>query len=70
MKYKTTLISLLLFAFISVEAQDDNGWKELFNGKNLKGWKILNGTAEFKVEDGVIAGISKMNTPNTFLATK
>ena len=70
MKYKTTLISLLLFAFISVEAQDDNGWKELFNGKNLKGWRILNGTAEFKVEDGVIAGISKMNTPNTFLATK
>lgn len=70
MKYKTILISLLLFAFISVESQDDNGWKELFNGKNLKGWKILNGTAEFKVEDGVISGISKMNTPNTFLATK
>jgi len=38
MKCKTALISLLLFAFISVESQDDNGWKELFNGKNLKGW--------------------------------
>ena len=30
----------------------------------------MNGKAEFKVEDGTIVGISKMGTPNTFLATK
>ena len=70
MKSRTILISLLVLAFISVKAQDDTGWKDLFNGKNLKGWKTLNGTAEFVVEDGVIVGISKMNTPNSFLATK
>lgn len=70
MKLKTFYLPLLLFAFITVNAQKDDGWKNLFNGKNLKGWKVLNGTAEFKVQDGVIVGISKTNTPNTFLATK
>ena len=45
-------------------------WVNLFNGKNLNGWTRLNGTAEYRVEDGAIVGTSKMNTPNTFLATK
>lgn len=45
-------------------------WMELFNGKTLDGWQVLNGTAEFRVEDGAIVGVSKMNTPNTFLATQ
>lgn len=70
MKSKAIFLLVFLMAFLSVKAQDNDGWKDLFNGKNLKGWKTLNGTAEFKVEDGVIIGISKMNTPNSFLATK
>ena len=37
-----------------------------FNGKNLKGWKKLNGKAEYKIVDGAIVGVSKMGTPNTF----
>ena len=45
-------------------------WTELFNGKNLKGWKPLNGKAKFIVEDGAIVGASKMNEPNTFLCTE
>ena len=45
-------------------------WEPLFNGKNLSGWKKLNGKAQFKVENGVIVGVSKMGTPNSFLATK
>lgn len=45
-------------------------WVSLFNGKNLKGWSQLNGDAEYKVIDGAIVGISKMNTPNSFLVTK
>ena len=40
-----------------------------FNGKNLKGWKKLNGKAEYKIVDNAIVGISKMGTPNTFLTT-
>ncbi len=43
---------------------------ELFNGKNLKGWKVKNGSAEFKVDNGEIVGISKKESPNTFLVTK
>lgn len=44
-------------------------WEPLFNGKNLKGWKKINGAADYKVENGAIVGISKVNTPNTFLRT-
>lgn len=45
-------------------------WVQLFNGKNLKGWKKLNGTAEYKIVDGAIVGVSRQNTPNTFLTTE
>ncbi|WP_409568025.1 DUF1080 domain-containing protein [Proteiniphilum saccharofermentans] len=54
---------------ISAWAQEPK-WENLFNGRNLRGWEKLNGTAEYKIEDNAIVGISKMNTPNTFLATK
>lgn len=42
----------------------------LFNGKNLKGWKVMNGTAEFKAQDGEIIGTTKIGSPNTFLVTE
>lgn len=63
---KNFLLTLLLFCAASLAAQN---WEPLFNGKNLKGWKKLNGTAEYKVVDGAIVGISKMGTNNTFLTT-
>jgi hypothetical protein len=63
---KILLIIIILFSG-SLYAQE---WTELCNGKNLKGWKKLNGNAEYKVKDGVITGISKVNTANTFLATE
>jgi hypothetical protein len=44
-------------------------WIPLCNGKNLAGWKKLSGNAEFKVSDGVITGVYKLNTSNTFLVT-
>lgn len=68
MKNSILLISALLFS-ISLSAQDAD-WEALFNGKNLKGWKKLNGNVEYKVKDGVITGIAKMGEPNTFLATE
>lgn len=64
---KNIILSLLLCCAAVVSAQN---WEPLFNGKNLSGWKKLNGKAEYKVIDGVIVGYSKMNTPNTFLVTK
>ena len=52
-------------------AQDQRqGWVQLFNGKNLNGWKKLNGDAEYKIEGNTITGYSKLKTPNTFLATE
>jgi hypothetical protein len=65
---KLFLLSILSVLCLTVFSQAK--WENLFNGKNLKDWTKLNGTAEFKVVDGTIVGVSKMNTPNTFLATK
>lgn len=66
---KKYILFVVLFLFtLALSAQEK--WEPLFNGKNLKGWKVLNGSAEFKVADGTIVGVSKMGTPNTFLATE
>lgn len=46
------------------------GWVSLFNGKDLKGWKQLNGKAKYEVKDGAIVGTSVLNTPNSFLTTE
>ncbi|RIJ47900.1 DUF1080 domain-containing protein [Maribellus luteus] len=72
MKQLTKFTTLLILAgfLVSAKADKENNWTNLFNGKNLKGWKVLNGTAEYKVENGEIIGTSKTGTPNTFLATE
>ena len=64
---KKILIATLMLAF-AVSGYAQNNWRDLFNGKNLKGWKKINGNAEYVVKDGVIIGTSKFDTPNTFLA--
>lgn len=66
---RNLLLAIVALFSLGVFAQDAK-WEPLFNGKNLKGWKKLNGTAEYKIVDGCIMGISKMGTPNTFLATE
>ena len=65
---KNSLLILVMTALL-VSCSQGPKWQELFNGKDLQGWEKLNGTAEYKVEDNAIIGISQMNTPNTFLAT-
>ncbi|REG84765.1 3-keto-disaccharide hydrolase [Algoriphagus antarcticus] len=52
MKTLLTLLCFLAFSF-SVSAQSGD-WIELFNGKNLDGWKISENSESFQVEDGVI----------------
>ena len=66
---KNLLLFISLFIAIAASGQEAK-WQDLFNGKNLKGWERLNGTADFKVKDKTIIGISKKGSPNTFLATK
>lgn len=43
---------------------------EIFNGKDLTGFKKLGGDATYAVNaEGALVGTSTLNTPNTFLAT-
>jgi len=67
MKQKTLL--LLCALAITTATFSQTNWENLFNGKNLKGWKRVNGMAEYVVEDGTITGITKLNSPNSFLST-
>ena len=43
---------------------------EIFNGKDLTGWKKVGGTGEYKVEDGCIVGFGENVKGNTFLRTE
>ncbi|WP_111708211.1 3-keto-disaccharide hydrolase [Lutibacter citreus] len=63
------LITLVAFltVVLSVNAQKSI---DLFNGKNLKGWKALNGFAKFEVENNAIVGTSTKGSPSTYLSTK
>lgn len=42
----------------------------LYNGQDLSAFQVLNGSAEYRLENGSIVGTTRTNTPNTFLATK
>jgi len=66
-KFFILLFSTLII--VDLSAQEPK-WQDLFNGRNLKGWTKLNGTAEYKIVNKTIVGVSKMGSPNTFLATK
>ena len=68
---KDYCIWLALLAIFLVSCKEDNSdFVSLFNGENLDGWEIKNGTAPFTVEDGAIIGTYTSGTPNTFLCTK
>lgn len=71
MRSKGFLFIVACFVSISLLAQTQgSGWQNLFNGKDLTGWKRLAGTAEYSVENGVIVGRTVMNSRNTFLVTE
>ena len=65
-RYLLCLSFILLVGLL--QAQD--GWQELFNGTDLDNFTQLNGNAEFRIQDDAIVGVSKLGTPNSFLATK
>jgi sugar phosphate isomerase/epimerase len=44
-------------------------WVSLFDGKTLKGWHQLGGTAKYEAKDGTIVGTTVPNTKNSFLCT-
>ena len=61
------LIPLLASIALATSAQES---QPLFNGKDLSGWVIRSGNAEFAVEDSVIVGRTVPMSPNTFLCTE
>jgi len=69
---KCLLAGLVFFLSTSIlPAQKTGGqWENLFNGKDLKGFKQLNGKAKYTVQNGEIVGTTVLNEPNSFLATE
>jgi hypothetical protein len=66
------LFTFLLIVLLSLPAlaSKDGGWEKLFNGKDLTGWKQLNGKAKYEVVKGEIVGTTVFGTPNSFLVTE
>lgn len=71
-KIRLALVAMAAFLLTApLQAQKSkDGWQDLFNGKDLTGWKQLNGQARYEVKDGAIVGTSVMGTPNSFLTTE
>lgn len=63
------LASILALAIVSPLFAED-GFVKLFNGKDLTGWKQLNGTAKYTVVDGTIQGVTAEGSPNSFLCSE
>jgi Domain of Unknown Function (DUF1080) len=56
--------------FLGAAEPAEEGWVNLFNGKDLDGWVQRGGKAKYRAEDGQIIGTSVPNTTNSFLCTK
>lgn len=65
------LLAALLWAGspVGLQAQTQK-WQNLFNGKDLQGWKQLNGQAKYEVVNGEIVGTTVPDQPNSFLSTE
>lgn len=61
-----------LIAFLSAPptiATAQEGFVELVQGDSLENWKQHGGEADYEVQDGMVIGTSKADTPNSFLCT-
>lgn len=67
-KLQLTICAVLAVTTSSLSAQD--GWTDLFNGKDLSGWTQKGGKAKYTVEDSTIVGETVAGTPNSFLCTE
>ena len=71
MKLSSILTFLVVIVVLPLQAQSSrDGWESLFNGKDLSGWKQLNGKAKYEVKNKEIVGTTVSNEPNSFLATE
>ena len=63
---KTCLIGIVLLGPASSACAEQFA---LFDGESLDGWQQRNGTATYRVEDGMIIGKTSEGSPNSFLCT-
>ena len=54
----------------SKKEEQVNPWISLSDPASEQQWKVVNGAATYSFDKGVITGVTKWDTPNTFLATK
>lgn len=59
-----------LFIFCAAFSMAQGKWVNLFNGKDLSGWKQLNGKAKYQAINGEIVGTTVFGEPNSFLVTE
>jgi hypothetical protein len=67
---KITVLVVMIALASPGFSQGKEEWENLFNGKDLKGWKQLNGKAKYEIQNGEIVGTTVANEPNSFLATE
>ncbi|MEJ7780323.1 MAG: DUF1080 domain-containing protein [Daejeonella sp.] len=67
---KSILIVTCILISLTSSAQEKEVWNSLFNGKDLSGFRQLNGKATYQVRNGEIIGTTVSNEPNSFLATE
>ncbi len=68
---KLALLPVVLLMCLQIHAQQkSNAWVNLFNGRDLSGWKTLNGQAKYSVSNGEIVGTTVSGEPNSFLVTE
>ena len=63
-------LSCAACAILFVSCAPSDGFEPLFNGKDLTGFKQLNGKAPYTVVDGMLVGTSVGGQPNSFMATE
>ena len=67
--HRAVIVCLLTMFYAAGVYAQSAGWKNLFDGKTLKGWHQLNGNAKYEVINGTIIGTTVTGEPNSFLAT-
>ncbi|MCU7551025.1 DUF1080 domain-containing protein [Chitinophagaceae bacterium LB-8] len=67
---KMLFFAMMFWCASNATAQNSvSNWKNLFNGKDLTGWKQLNGKAKYTIQNGEIVGTTVSGEPNSFLVT-
>ena len=70
--YKVIFLLFFLIGADFLAAQENGGWKNLFDGKSLEGWEMVGGKGKFYIDKKMKAIVGEYfpSSKNTFLHTK